>query len=57
MINYSDWFKVDLHIHTDFSKKTKTNDYQGHFDINVLKQKLVENTVLDLSKSDIANDF
>ena len=32
MKKYSDWFKVDLHIHTDWSKKTKTNDYQGNFD-------------------------
>ncbi|MFC3561185.1 hypothetical protein [Pedobacter jamesrossensis] len=49
---YSDWFKVDLHIHTDFSKKTKTNDYQGHFDINVLKQKLLDNDIKLFSLTD-----
>ncbi|MFH6946660.1 hypothetical protein [Flavobacterium sp. FlaQc-50] len=52
MKKYSDWFKVDLHIHTDFSKKTKTNDYQGSFDINILKQKLIENEVKLFSLTD-----
>lgn len=52
MKKYSDWFKVDLHIHTDYSKQTKTNDYQGHFDINVLKQKLIENDVKLFSLTD-----
>lgn len=52
MKKYSDWFKVDLHIHTDFSKTTKTNDYQGNFDINLLKQKLVENDVKLFSLTD-----
>lgn len=52
MVNYSDWFKVDLHIHTDYSKQTKTNDYQGHFDVNVLKQKLIENDVKLFSLTD-----
>lgn len=51
-MNYSDWFKVDLHIHTDFSKKTKTNDYQGNFDIDILKQKLIENNVKLFSMTD-----
>jgi hypothetical protein len=52
MKKYSDWFKVDLHIHTDYSKQTKTNDYQGHFDINVLKQKLIKNDVKLFSLTD-----
>ena len=52
MNKYSDWFKVDLHIHTDFSKKTKTNDYQGNFDISVLKNKLIENEVKLFSLTD-----
>jgi predicted ATPase len=52
MKKYSDWFKVDLHIHTDFSKKTKTNDYQGNFDINILKQKLINNSVKLFSLTD-----
>lgn len=49
---YSDWIKVDLHIHTDYSKKTKTNDYHGRFDITVLKQKLIENDVKLFSMTD-----
>lgn len=49
---YSDWIKVDLHIHTDYSKKTKDNDYQGSFDITVLKQKLIENEVKLFSMTD-----
>ena len=52
MKKYSDWFKVDLHIHSDFSKKTKTNDYQGNFDINLLKQKLIRNNVKLFSLTD-----
>lgn len=51
-MKYSDWFKVDLHIHTDFSKLTKTNDYQGNFDIEILKQKLIENNVQLFSMTD-----
>lgn len=42
---YSDWFKIDLHIHTDKSKETKEKDYSGNFDINTLKEKLKENNV------------
>lgn len=49
---FSDWFKVDLHIHTDYSRKTKTNDYQGVFDIAVLKQKLKDNDVRLFSMTD-----
>ena len=52
MKKYSDWFKVDLHIHTDWSKRTKTNDYQGDFDIGTLKQKLIENEVKLFSMTD-----
>ena len=52
MKKYSDWFKVDLHIHTDWSKKTKINDYQGNFDIGTLKQKLIENGVKLFSMTD-----
>jgi len=51
-MGYSDWFKVDLHIHTDYSKKTKTNDYQGNFDVDVLKQKLIDNNVKLFSMTD-----
>lgn len=49
---YSDWFKVDLHIHTDYSKKTKQGDYEGTFDIAVLKRKLVDNEVKLFSLTD-----
>lgn len=52
MKKYSDWFKVDLHIHTDSSRITKTNDYQGHFDVNVLKQRLIDNEVKLFSMTD-----
>ena len=52
MKKYSDWLKVNLHIHTDLSKTTKINDYQGHFDINVLKNKLIENNVELFSLTD-----
>lgn len=52
MKKYSDWFKVDLHIHTDLSRKTKTNDYQGNFDIAILKQKLLDNDVKLFSLTD-----
>ncbi|AKP50918.1 PHP domain-containing protein [Cyclobacterium amurskyense] len=49
---YSDWFKVDLHIHTDFSNRTKQNDYDGQFNINTLKTKLLENDVRLFSLTD-----
>ena len=52
MKKYSDWFKVDLHIHTDFSNKVKTNDYDGTFDLDVLKQKLIDNDVKLFSLTD-----
>ncbi|GAA3514790.1 hypothetical protein GCM10022393_30900 [Aquimarina addita] len=49
---YSDWFKVDLHIHSDFSNKTKTKDYDGSFNIDILKEKLIENQVKLFSLTD-----
>lgn len=52
MNNYSDWFKIDLHIHTDKSNQIKTNDYDGVFDISVLKQKLIDNDVKVFSLTD-----
>lgn len=33
---YSTWNKVDLHIHTDMSRVTKDNDYEGEFSIDLL---------------------
>jgi len=49
---YSDWLKIDLHIHTDKSNQIKTNDYNGVFDISILKQKLIENEVKIFSLTD-----
>lgn len=49
---YSDWLKIDLHIHTIKSKETKTNDYKGNFDVSTLKAKLKENKVGIFSLTD-----
>jgi hypothetical protein len=49
---YSDWLKIDLHIHTDLSKKTKSNDYKGNFDVTTLKSKLIQNEVQIFSLTD-----
>ena len=51
-MSYSDWQKIDLHIHTDWSRKTKENDYNGSFSISILKQKLKENQVSIFSLTD-----
>ena len=50
--NYSDWLKIDLHIHTNKSNLVKPNDYDGAFDLAVLKQKLIENEVKIFSLTD-----
>ncbi len=50
--SYSDWFKIDLHIHTDKSKETKEGDYKGAFSIDTLKSKLKENGVKIFSLTD-----
>lgn len=49
---YSDWLKIDLHIHTDWSKKTKEGDYKGIFSVTTLKQRLKENNVKIFSLTD-----
>ena len=49
---YSDWLKIDLHIHTDFSRKTKNNDYKGVFFIDSLYNKLKEQDVSIFSLTD-----
>ena len=51
---YSDYFKCDLHIHTDFSNKTKINDYKGQFDLKKLIEKIsnTENDVKLFSLTD-----
>ena len=49
---YSDWLKIDLHIHTDWSRKTKGNDYKGNFSVTTLKEKLISNGVQIFSLTD-----
>lgn len=49
---YSEWMKIDLHIHSDFSRKTKTNDYKGSFSIEKLYSKLVHEKVEIFSITD-----
>lgn len=49
---YSDWLRIDLHIHTDKSKETKKGDYKGNFDVSTLKAKLIENKVEIFSLTD-----
>jgi hypothetical protein len=49
---YSDWLRVDLHIHTDKSKDTKDNDYKGVFSIDTLKSNLIKAEVGIFSLTD-----
>ncbi len=49
---YSDWHRIDLHIHTDKSNETKSGDYAGAFSVEVLHSKLVENGVSIFSLTD-----
>ena len=49
---YSMWQKIDLHIHTDWSTKTKDNDYKGSFSVQVLHEKLIEQKVKIFSLTD-----
>jgi len=49
---FSTWFKIDLHIHSDWSKKTKEGDYAGNFSVEDLHEKLVENDVQIFSLTD-----
>lgn len=51
-IKYSVWQKIDLHIHTDSSKKTKENDYKGIFSVKTLHEKLKEQDVQIFSLTD-----
>lgn len=50
--NFSDWQKIDLHIHTNKSKETKENDYKGNFSVSILKEKLRDNNVSIFSLTD-----
>lgn len=49
---YSKWNKIDLHIHTDMSRITKTNDYSGIFSIDILYEKVKENNIDLISLTD-----
>lgn len=49
---YSDWLRIDLHIHTDKSNETKSGDYEGVFSVDILHSKLVENNVSIFSLTD-----
>lgn len=49
---YSDFLRVDLHIHTDMSKKTKLNDYKGTFSIQTVYEKMMGNSVMIFSLTD-----
>ncbi|MGB3365957.1 MAG: hypothetical protein WBA54_00585 [Acidaminobacteraceae bacterium] len=49
---YSKWNKIDLHIHTDMSKQTKANDYEGSFSVDTLYEKLKENELDMVSLTD-----
>ncbi len=51
-VPYSEWLKIDLHVHTDWSCKTKSNDYSGNFSVDTLKEALVENEVAIFSLTD-----
>lgn len=49
---FSDWHKIDLHIHTSKSNETKTGDYSGEFTVEALHARLVENEVSIFSLTD-----
>lgn len=49
---YSVWQKIDLHIHTDWSKKTKDDDYRGDFSVKLLHDKLKQQEVEIFSLTD-----
>lgn len=49
---FSDFLRVDLHIHTDKSKDTKENDYKGNFSVQTLYDKMIENRVGIFSLTD-----
>jgi len=49
---FSDFLRVDLHIHTDKSKETKENDYKGNFSVQTLYDKITENDIGIFSLTD-----
>lgn len=52
IVNFADWMKIDLHIHTNKSRETKENDYKGIFSVDILKSKLKEQNVSIFSLTD-----
>ena len=42
---FSEWHRIDLHIHTDKSNETKTHDYDAPFSVEALADKLSENSI------------
>lgn len=50
--SYSQWQRIDLHIHTDWSKKTKQGDYRGNFSVEVLHERLIDENVEIFSLTD-----
>ena len=49
---FSDFLRVDLHIHTDKSKETKENDYKGIFSVQTVYVKMTDNDVGIFSLTD-----
>jgi hypothetical protein len=49
---FSKWIKTDLHIHTDYSNKTKSNDYKSSFSVDVLLGKVREHGLNMISLTD-----
>lgn len=49
---FSTWNKIDLHIHTDMSNLTKSNDYQGNFSIDTLCENIRKCDVRLISLTD-----
>ena len=49
---FSKWIKTDLHIHTDYSNKTKSNDYKSSFSVDVLLGKVRETFGVNMTLTD-----
>ncbi len=55
MEKYSEWNKIDLHIHSKESNKVKDNDYEGNeYNADILLEKLSneENKIFIFSLTD-----
>ena len=55
---YSEWHKIDLHIHTDKSNEVKSKDYKGTFSVETLTTKLkaAEIEMISLTDHNIINE-